>query len=195
MKETLIISGLGRCGTSLSMMMLDAAGYPVFSRPLAYESDENNKFNVTDDFLESQQGKAVKIINPYVSVNENDVSFSGCKVIWMRRNLKEQAKSQIKLAYKISGIEPHYDTKHVKEVANRLKEQEHLSLKFFMDRHLIVSMQSFEKLLEHPRRFLENVQRITGVGLDIDKGASMVVERGSENYPVLMEDLLKKSIK
>ena len=102
---TLVVAGLGRCGTSLAMQLLDRAGYPCFGEYPSYETDETNPLcGIPADLLQRNEGRAVKIIDPHHAAEMCGISFNGCRVIYLTRDLTEQARSQIKMAAAFSGF-------------------------------------------------------------------------------------------
>lgn len=92
----LLVAGLGRCGTSLVMQMLDAAGVPVAGQSPAYEDIPVSVRFVDLDWLDRQRGRAVKWIDPVNAkiVNPEDWRY---RVIFLSRDAQQQALSQMKL--------------------------------------------------------------------------------------------------
>lgn len=91
-KQTILVCGLGRCGSSLTMQMLSSAGLKCAGDFPAFEPDFTK--NLIIPLSQCSQYNAVKILDPHRR------TFSGTgniKAIWLDRNPKEQAKSQIKL--------------------------------------------------------------------------------------------------
>lgn len=95
MAETpvLFITGLGRCGTTMMMHMLRAAGVPCAGTPPAFEDIPVSPSGVDHDWLTAQAGKAVKWIDPTVI----HVRHRNGAAIFLSRNPAEQARSQIKM--------------------------------------------------------------------------------------------------
>ncbi len=89
------VAGLGRCGTTLVMTMLDRGGFPVGDMPPAYETCTPMRAgSVRPEALTPFHGIAVKWIDPTVSLVP-----AGTKAItvWLDRDPVEQARSQLKL--------------------------------------------------------------------------------------------------
>jgi hypothetical protein len=99
-KPVIVIAGLGRCGSSMTMQMLHASGTPCVGRSPSFEDDHTMQ-NVDAEWLSQQSGRAVKVLDPQRVGIPQDVN---CAVIWLDRDTKEQAKSQIKLVEALDGI-------------------------------------------------------------------------------------------
>ena len=182
--KNLIISGLGRCGTSLVMQMLDAAGHPVFGRYPAYEEDETSPENISCDFLEQHKGKAIKVIDPH---RAEPGIFKKCRVIFMSRNIEQQALSQIKFASFFMGIEE-TPSRKVKMKMMAALDRDHARA----TRQLALAddymFADFEEVLEDPEYFLKRVSIFSwNQNLDIKKGAEKVIPRSPRCYPGLLE--------
>jgi hypothetical protein len=96
-----VVSGLPRSGTSMMMMMLEAAGVPILTdsvrsadedNPRGYFEFERVKAIAQDQgWLEEAQGKAVKVISELLMRLPADHHY---KVIFMRRDMQEILASQ-----------------------------------------------------------------------------------------------------
>lgn len=89
----LVVTGLGRCGTSLAMQMLSLGGkdlgdhprciWPFFEDPRATQAENW-------DWIREFDGKAVKILVPNQFTPPAGLDY---KFVWLDRDRKEQAKS------------------------------------------------------------------------------------------------------
>lgn len=87
-----IITGMGRCGSSLTMQMLHAAGVECVGNGPFFE-DERSSFSKFDaDWLADQEGKAVKVLG----IHQVKMKPANYRFIVLKRNPNEQAKSQTK---------------------------------------------------------------------------------------------------
>jgi len=91
-RKIVVVAGLGRCGLSLVMQMLEAGGLPCAGEFPDYEPDEVNHRAVDEHWL--GQWQAVKILDPHLTPLPPDLD---AVVIWLDRNVDEQARSQQKL--------------------------------------------------------------------------------------------------
>jgi len=149
-----IVSGLPRSGTSLMMMVLEAAGIPPVTdhergadqdNPRGYyEFERVKKLKDGDNgWLEDAPGKVVKVISallPYLPANYH------YKVFFMRRSLEEILASQRKMlenrgedADKVSDVEmAQYFEKHLQQIIDWLEKQENIST-LYVDYNLMLT--------------------------------------------------------
>lgn len=93
-----VVCGLGRCGTSLAMTMLAAGGFPVHGNPPDFEDGRILNLSSDASWLDEVEGRAFKLLDPHQNpLPPRALSGRVYVPIWMRRNFREQAKSQIKL--------------------------------------------------------------------------------------------------
>jgi len=85
----ILVCGFGRCGSSLVMQMLKAAGISVDGVPPYYET----MFGYDGKWIAQQTGRAVKILEPHRHDRNFEPGNYVC--IWIDRDLKEQAKSHV----------------------------------------------------------------------------------------------------
>lgn len=103
MSETnpcIVVAGMGRCGTSLMMQMLSAAGVPCDGEWPAFEVDTMMEAGFDADAFSRRRGHAVKMIDP---ARLAPGAMPHHVVIWMQRDFGEQARSQIKFAAVVGG--------------------------------------------------------------------------------------------
>lgn len=174
-KPILFVAGLGRCGTSLMMNMLDRGGIPCAGTYPGYEIEEMRVTRVSAEFVRNHKGHAIKWLDPFQSPVPRDIDWI---TIWLDRDANEQAKSQGKMA----GFS--LDRRQRKILASRLLKDRSASYTAFGDRpHLIVC---FEDLLAHPEGASH---RLAGWlfpwfgGLDEPAMASAVVPRSAQCQP------------
>ncbi|MHB8286386.1 MAG: hypothetical protein ACYDD1_17175 [Caulobacteraceae bacterium] len=68
LKPTIIVSGLGRCGSSLTMQMLNAAGVHCVGSFPSFEGPECEAFQegfITAERWAAVAGRAVKLLDPH----------------------------------------------------------------------------------------------------------------------------------
>jgi hypothetical protein len=98
----MFVSGLGRCGTTMLMTMLmtmlDAGGFPVTGPRPSYEIPDRWRPGTTSpaEWLDAQRGRAVKYLDPTVFPLPAQFGVPAVTVL-MRRNPRQQARSQIKM--------------------------------------------------------------------------------------------------
>lgn len=103
----IIVAGLGRCGTSLMMKMLHQAGIaPYCDKECIGNSYENvitNTLPRNTSWWSEVEGKAVKLLDIHRWTPPRPYDGDHYVIIWMNRDRKEQAKSQIKFTHYIVG--------------------------------------------------------------------------------------------
>lgn len=105
---TILVSGFGRCGSSLVMQMLQAAGlkyagdYPAFEHDAATSSDDHYRREAFSQF------DAIKILDPHRFRPVRGTH----QAIWLDRDPEQQALSQIKFIRVVTRlpIAPDYRT-------------------------------------------------------------------------------------
>jgi hypothetical protein len=97
---TIIVAGLGRCGTTMVMNMLAAGGIHCAGTAPDYEIEETNQRPVSQRVLLQNAGRALKVLDPQRAViNRNAPTV----VIWLDRDFKNQALSQAKMVSTFMG--------------------------------------------------------------------------------------------
>lgn len=176
---TIVVAGLGRCGSSLLMQMLNAAGVKCAGEPPLYEHEDTVQGANLSAAWFAQFG-AVKLLMPtlYSIDPVADLSF-----VWMDRNVEQQSRSQIKY---MRGVVPDV-YKGVPEP--RLLDAYREELATFRRESLAVvdrfphAYATFEEMLRDPKRIARRF------GLDRDAMASVVVPRSPACRPDMAIEL------
>ena len=143
-QSTVLVCGMGRCGTSMVMAMLERGGLPVYGEYPAYEPDDTSMDRDMPSLLSKLGARACKILDPIRSEWPHQIN---AKVIWLDRNATQQAKSQIKLIRLTSGFSiPGNAWKKLRDslIAER---EENLDL---LSQRCAVHITSFEAILSYP---------------------------------------------
>jgi len=117
---TIIVAGLGRCGSSMLMQMLSRGGMPCVGEWPAFEPEEAK--TPTRSFIALCAGSAVKVLDPQRVGLPGDV-----RVIWLDRDHVQQARSHAKFLHLLMGV-------HVGRQERRRLEQS-----FIRDTHLAMA--------------------------------------------------------
>lgn len=168
-KPLIIVSGLGRCGSSLTMQMLAAAGVPHVGSFPDFEDAAVNPPRVTRPVLDALEPCALKILDPHRA----GPIFAGLNavVIWLDRDRIEQAASQIKLArFGTTGeIPERASRRELRAMASNLDRDRRLALAALQP--LPMLRISYESLIEMPvmtaRAMVWQLARV-GYSLDPD---------------------------
>lgn len=97
----LFVSGLGRCGTTMVMNMLAAGGMRCAGTPPIYEPPEVNHCTIATAWLARHALHAIKRLDPHQSPLEAPYPS---ETIWLDRNPREQARSQIKFVCMMTSL-------------------------------------------------------------------------------------------
>jgi len=169
-----VVSGLGRCGTSMMMQMLHCGGMEVTGdAELPFlEDDRVNKLPLNDGWLRDLTSRnVIKILNPDI---RSLPGWFRCRSIWMKRDVNEQTKSYIKYNVAMAG-EQNIDPD---EVANNIRRRTKLCLKELgriSDKGPLLV--GFEVALERPFLAAVGVQAFLGEDLNHTKMAEAVIKR------------------
>ncbi|MDR6953834.1 hypothetical protein J2X65_003197 [Ancylobacter sp. 3268] len=172
----IFVAGLGRCGTTMVMAMLDRGGFPVGDVAPDYEScTPMVAGKVSAEALAPFRGQAVKWLDPTISIPP---AGTRAVSIWLDRDFTEQAKSQLKLC----GILP--SRRKVRGIAAMLRSDSERARRAVAGCGPVLPM-SFERILAQP---LIEAQRICGFlgKLDVTRAAATVRRRGPECLPDLL---------
>lgn len=181
----LFVSGLARCGTSLTMQMLSAAGIPCAGDFPGFEVDAVNHRDISPAFMVAHRGQAVKWLNPHLTSPGVDPVFF--VTLWLDRNPVEQARSQAKFVHLLMGA-PYPDRRHLRRWASGLRRDRAIALGFIGIFGWPKLMLDFEALVGKPR---ETAARIAAWlepwfgPLDVDRMAAAVRPRESRCEPGL----------
>lgn len=172
--------------------MLDAGGCPVVGPRPAYEqTDRWNNGQPDLSWLLAQGGKAVKWIDPTLCINLPDYLPCSPIILFMKRNPKEQAKSQLKLA----GIPSDAINKSIIRKLAKSIERDYRNAKVKLKKSSLVIPARFEDFISDPAGAADILERIVGGPFDRKAAASAVVRRGPECLPGLeMEAIVLPTI-
>jgi len=182
-EPVIVVSGLPRSGTSMTMKMLEAAGLtPVVDgireadedNPKGYYEDERVKDlggdGVDKTWLRGARGKVVKIISYLIKDLPEENNY---KVLFMRRNLDEVLRSQQKMLER-RGEPNETSDEQMKEIY-----ESHLwRIGYLVQRarHLEVLDVDYKAVLDRPRDEAQRIAEFLGLALDAGK-MSAVVDR------------------
>jgi hypothetical protein len=179
----IVVSGLPRSGTSMTMKMLQAGGVEVVTDELRVADEDNPKgyfelerikdLEKEEDtsWLAEARGKAVKIISFLLKELPPTNNY---KVLFMNRNLDEILASQAKMLARRGQHSETSDEKmkelwenHLWKVKYQFKNQPHFEA---IEIH-------YKQVLEDPLNQAENIARFISGGLDVEKMAGVVDEQ------------------
>ena len=140
-----IVAGMGRCGTSLVMKMLAAAGMPTpGAGPPGYERiDIRDAIGRRDyTWCPDLAGGALKILGPYLYPPPPPEVWP-CRIIYLQRNLEDQARSWLEYRLRMAKRpnppplalfeRPKDEDRWIAEEKARLKRTNDATLRFLND--------------------------------------------------------------
>lgn len=177
-RPAIVVSGFGRCGSSLTMQMLAAGGIECVGQAPDYE-DERARFRITPEFIASCAGKAVKILDPHRVGLPGDV-----RVIWLDRTTREQAASHAKFLHAATGRE--YDRAQRRGLVRQLEADRPRALGVIGGRLLLkVSFDELVKKPDHWADLLRQRLELQGYQLDAEAAAKVVIRRPPQCMPTM----------
>jgi hypothetical protein len=182
-KRTLIIAGLGRCGTTAVMRELDAAGYPVLGAAPNYLLD-------IDPFLPPPEGIFKWTSLEWHLLADSWFPGDGVDFVWMSRDPEQQALSfrrrhQDRNPPLIDYMEAEWEVLtqdgSFAEVAAELKRRSDLSIESLLRRGLRVSDRRFEDLVSSSKPAFQRDDG--GPSRGMYRWGREIIKRGPEARP------------
>jgi len=172
MNETIIVAGITRSGLTLTMQMLHAGGAECFGEYPAFEGYELGNLP-----YDKAKGMAIKAVD-----TQHQIPPPGdYTVIYLRRNLKQQAKSQNKF-FGMLGF-PHAKPRLL--IKSNKKDYKKIDRWVYAQNRFIEIF--FEAIIENPRLIATRINNFVGPELNIDKMVEAVKPRGPECYDGILE--------
>lgn len=140
-----VVSGLTRSGTTMAMKMLHKGGMHVLGNHTGYEDNRAHEVKKDSAWLVEAQGKAIKILDLHRMILPYEFEY---RIIYMKRDYKQQAKSQILFAQVIGGL-PVKD-KQWRDYMHQIPKDEKAGFKKLNDRRISYKIFHFEDVLRDP---------------------------------------------
>lgn len=178
-----VVSGLPRSGTSMTMQMLEAGGLAVATDGIRKPGEDNPKGyyeyervkdldKVLDkSWLKGFRGKAIKIISFLLKDLPDSNNY---KVVFMRRNLDEVLASQAKMLVNRGEANETSDDKMLDLY------RDHLWKVDYMVKHrpcFELLNVNYKDVVETPRQQAERIGEFLGSRVDVEKMATAVDEK------------------
>lgn len=180
-----VVSGLGRCGSSLVMQMLEAGGVPVTGEWPSFESALGLE-DLDNEQMKSLDGKAIKKLVPYQLPMPAGWNYV---VMWIDRDPVQQAISSIKFLRTMFSSVPCEVLKikksDVLRYARNYNHDREKSLRALNRVAAKIIYLRFEELLSSPRYVANVLDYNMGGGLDVEAMTRAVLPRGPECQPSL----------
>lgn len=186
-RPSVIVAGLGRCGSSLTMQMLAAGGYPVVGEYPAFEPDSVRALRRQDN-PPLYAGRAVKLV--FGSAWDWRTSHRDALVLYCVRDPDEQAKSQIKFASLMQEITPDLSSPMVRRMRKLLRKDDRRARDWLRPRAGEWLDVPFEDTINRPLAAAAGLAAFLGGDLDVSAIANAVRMRTARCHPTLFEQTL-----
>lgn len=164
-----VVSNLLRAGSSLTMQMLHAGGYQCVGRWPDFEVEQTEG---TNEWLRRCEGMAVKVLDPHRYRPPPGPDY---RVIWIDRDVRQQAKSTIKAQREMAGMNVHRS--HLKDMERLIRESRKPALDTWRSVGARMLMMRFERMVLGKHEAAEDIAKFIGADLDTEAMAAAVVKR------------------
>ena len=172
-KPVVVVSGLGRCGSSLTMQMLHACGLRCAGEFPAFEPEESNVLNgLSADWL--RRFEAVKILDPH---RGGKFPLTNVSVIWIDRNPAQQAISQVKFVQMVGGL--HIEQGAAGKMCKSLQRERPMALRKYYGMNQVHV--SFEDAILATEGFCRQIAEFLSPWYVLDKSKMASVVRPRSN--------------
>lgn len=157
-KFPIIVAGMGRCGSSLLMQMLSSAGVKCLGEFPAFEPDETSMSRDPASLLK-MGGTAMKILGPHRDAPK--WRRFDAKIIWLNRDVKEQARSQVKFLREVAGF--NIPASSWRGMAASLKSDKWKCCDWWNRCNIEPLFVKFEDLILHPEQEARVISKFIGI--------------------------------
>ena len=175
-----IVSGLARCGSSMTMQMLYAGGMECCGCAPAFEDSRVNGLPGDSYWLDRCDGMALKVLDPLTF----RMPPGEYRTIWLDRDIKQQAKSWVKFMRNVGQAVPRSSTNEIRKLLQSMRAE---SLVYVRQMAQATLFLRFEQVLRNPVAEALRIARFVGKPLDVDAMARVVVYRPVECLPYMLE--------
>jgi len=190
-KPCIVVAGMGRCGTSLMMQMLDAMGVSCIGSWPDYETDHSSIAGFDAAWFSTLHGQAIKILDP---TNLPALNMPNHVVVWMDRDPKEQAKSQVKFLRACGATNPSNGQTVRALAANLRKDRLHQRARLGLPGRCPEMCVCFETLITEPAAATQALVSFLAAhgwsGLYAPAAAAEVIARPPTCLPYFLEATL-----
>lgn len=191
-QQTIVVAGLGRCGSSLMMQMLNAGGVSCLGESPGFEDAAWTRTLEQDPerALDAAQGLAVKALAPFLNPRALPAPRPGLRWISCTRVIDEQASSLMKFTRLVLGLE--YASR-APLVESLQRDQLALSLELAKQAEVPdveVLVVSFEGVITRPYGAAAAIASFLERDLDIERMGDVVVPRS----PACIDGLLEPEL-
>lgn len=177
-KVITIVTGCGRCGSTMVMRMLHKGGMDVVGNHIAYEDDRGSMVKKNDLWLAEAQGKAIKLLDLQLCNLPDEFTY---QAIFLKRDHRQQAKSIVKFAQQVAQMP--IKSSEWKRLSKDLPKDEMKSMEMLVNRGIQYQVMQFEEILKVPLYSATVLRGFLQLELDTVKMAGVVMQRSPECSP------------
>jgi len=182
-EPVVVVSGLPRSGTSMTMRMLEAGGVPMVADGVRSADEDNPRGYFEDErvkdlarmedkgWVRAARGHAIKVISQLLKELPPGNNY---RVLFMRRHLEEVLASQRKMLERRGEASATDDGRMLELYRGHLQKVE-IMLRLRPEFEVIYV--DYRSVIDSPRDEAARVSRFLGGGLDVDRMASVVEEQ------------------
>ncbi|MCP4897799.1 MAG: sulfotransferase [bacterium] len=179
-RPVVVVSGLPRSGTSMTMRMLEAGGMQLMtdSKRVADEDNPKGYFEVErvmdlaaeqdKQWLRDARGKAIKVISYLLPQLPGDLRY---RVVFMNREFSEVLASQAKMLARRDEPSETTDDQMIKLYKEHL---ERVRITIRLAPHISCLDVGYRAVLEDPQTQAQRIADFLDAGLDVDAMAAQV---------------------
>lgn len=189
---TTVIAGLPRCGSSLLMQMLAAAGMRCAGDYPSFEPDELME-NPSEAYVDSWDGGAFKLLDPHRVLLPAGRRY---RIIFLTRSRRQQSMSTVKFMALLQIAKGKLDGVGFDRMRESLRKDQAAALHILHEHHCPIIKIRFEDLIEHQLSTVEEICRF--LDMDYSKHGPTMLKtirpRRATCYEGLLEIELMKEI-
>lgn len=182
----IIVCGLPRCGSSLTLQMLNAAGIPCDGTYPTFESEADCATKPrTVEYIAQWQAGSVKVLDPHVMTLPEGFTY---RFIFLTRSRRQQTLSQLKFMRMIGVLSGNIDDMQIAAYEDQLREDERKAMKAITGHIGSVLKVRFEDLVARTEAAVESIGWF--LNLTPEQKAAMVAcvrPRAVSVYPGMLE--------
>lgn len=182
-RKKVLVCGSGRCGLTAMMTALDSGGFAVVGQCPDYEDERAIR-----SIERMPADMAIKVLDPAASCLEP----GAFKAIYLTRNTKQQAKSQIRLLVAAGFMKAPspFEAKDLEgKMSKRITKDDSANLAWLTAKRANpILCLSFERLLKEPREVMEEVAAFLDVPhFDYKRAAAAIHVRDAKLRETMWE--------
>ena len=180
----IVVCGLPRCGSSLTLQMLDAAGVPVVGEFPAYEPDVIEG-QITPEFLEAHPAAAFTFLDPHLNRLPVGPTY---RFIFLTRSRRQQSLSQMKMLRLMGMIHGSVTDAQMQMHEESLQREERKSLEMIRQHEGIGILVRFEDIIARTESAVFRIADLLRLdGAAQERMRACVKPRSASMYPGMLE--------